>query len=189
MGSVASIFKGQAGLNDATIGTIEQRVQSALETILTQVTREELRPMRETLTALLARMIQTEERLERIYERIEIANEAVSEVKSTDFYGKTRSILPDALKQVEGMSGSEVRRLLHRAASAHPKGRKAGFNDLFQRVVELSGVDIFELGKERLGKKDGIDGWKKDPSYINTILKHGLKDVAAVVAKEMQLKK
>lgn len=51
----------------------------------------------------------------------------------------------------------------------------------YQRVA---GEAIFEIGG-RLKKSDNIDGRRKDPSYINSILANGYKEQVAIICKQI----
>lgn len=123
-------------------------------------------------------------KLEDIQESLTKATLGVEEVKTTDYYGKRRVLLPQALEEVSKLSNSEIRSLIHKAARAHKGGQRKGYTHIYEKLRDITGIDVYEMGKVPLKRKHGIEGWKKDPSYINTILLKGVQKEAAVVAME-----
>ncbi len=125
---------------------------------------------------------------EYITEVKEIASEGkrtTDEIKHTKFYGQVSKLLPDAMERAKKMAGGEVRKLIHRAAKAHEGGQQRGYTAVYEKLRDVTGVDLYAIGKITLKKTDGIDGWKKDPSYINAILKEGVQAEAAVICMQI----
>jgi len=117
----------------------------------------------------------------------EIADNVTFNAKTTDdlkhkkFIGQELELLESAKERVKTMSGKEIRKIIHRAAESHSGGRRKGYTHIYNKLFDISGYDVYSVGKVRLKKSDQIDGWAKDPSYINTILRDGYaEDTAAI---------
>lgn len=107
------------------------------------------------------------------------------EIKHTKFYGQATKLLDSAIEKVAELTNKEIRKMIHRAASAHPSGRRKGYTHIYQKLSEVTGFDVYTHGKVTLKKSDGIEGWSKDASYINTILKHGKEKETAVICMQV----
>lgn len=124
-------------------------------------------------------------KLDDVYNKITVSNKTTDELKHTKFYGQKVKILDSAMKEASEMSNASIRRLIHRAAASHPSGRRKGYTHIYLKTEEVTGVNVYDLGKTVLKKSDGIEGWSKDPSYINTILKEGLQKEVAVICQQI----
>lgn len=107
------------------------------------------------------------------------------EIKHVKFIGQEVKLLDRAKKMVENIAGKDVRKLIHRAAIAHKSGRRKGYTHIYNKLFEVTGFDVYEVGQIRLKKSDNVDGWKKDPSYINAILKEGHGKETALICKQI----
>lgn len=174
MSTLVNLIKGRVGLTESASEEIERILVQVFEGVI----RDEIRPLKELLLGV---NVQTQE-LKQTTEELKLA---INEAKTTEFSGKRKEALPEALESAAKMNGEEIRKLIHRAAGKYLGGKRAGLNHLYTRVATISRVNIFEIGQTRLGKKDGVDGWRKDPSYINTILREGLGKYAVIVAQDM----
>lgn len=124
-------------------------------------------------------------KLDKMQDEVTVNMKTTDEIKHTKFYGQVTKLLPSAIERAEDMAGSEIRKLIHRAAMTNPGGRRKGYTEIYVKFQEVTGVCLYTEGQMRLKESDGIDGWKKDPSYINTIFKKGLQTEAAVVCMQM----
>lgn len=124
-------------------------------------------------------------KLDAIQDEVTINKKTTEEIKTTKFYGQAVKLLPQAIERAKKMSGDEVRRLIHSAAKAHPSGRRKGYTHIYEKLFEVTGFDVYKVGKISLGKKDNVDGWSKDPTYINAIFKQGLYTEVAVICMQI----
>src|SRR5690625_697381 len=115
----------------------------------------------------------------------ELGSKTTDEIKHTKFVGQRLKILDKARESVENISGGVVRSYIHRAAKSHPSGKRKGYTHIYEKLIDVTGFNVYEIGKIRLKKADNIDGWKKDPSYINAILKHGYGKETAIICKQI----
>lgn len=107
------------------------------------------------------------------------------EIKHKKFIGQEMELLDTAKERVKNITGKDVRKLIHRAAVAHPSGRRKGYTIIYSKLYEITGYDVYEVGKVRLKKSDNISGWSKDPSYINAILRDGYGEETAVICLQI----
>lgn len=107
------------------------------------------------------------------------------EIKHTKFIGQDTKILPNAIKKAEEMSGDAVRKLIRRAAKKHKSGIRKGYTFVYDKLFDVTGFDVYTVGQISLKKSDGVDGWRKDPSYINAILREGFKKETAVICMQI----
>lgn len=124
-------------------------------------------------------------KLDSIQDEVTYSKNTTDEIKHTKFVGQTMKLLPTAVEKAKQMSGKQIRQLIHKAAQTHGSGRRKGYTYLYNKIIEVTGFDVYEAGQVRLRKSDNIDGWKKDPSYINSIFKHGKQVDAAVVSMQI----
>lgn len=110
---------------------------------------------------------------------------STDEIKHTKFIGQIPKILPKAREVAETLPGDSVRTLIRRAAKKHPKGIRVGYTNIYDKLCETTGFDVYKIGKVRLNKSDNVDGWRKDPSYINAIFREGYKTDIAVICKQI----
>lgn len=113
-----------------------------------------------------------------------IGAETATEIKHTKFIGQTMKLLPTAVERAKEMTNKQIRRIVHKTARVAGGGAK-GYNHIYVKLEEATGVSVYDIGKVRLKKSDGIDGWSKDPSYINAILKTEKQVEAAVVCMQI----
>lgn len=137
------------------------------------------------LSMLREEMTVAKEEIIFVKEIVTDGNRTTNEIKNVKFIGQEVKFLEEAKERVKGISGKEVRRLINRAATAHTSGRRKGFTEIYNKLIELTGFDVYEIGKVRLTKNDGIDGWKPDPSYINTILREGYGGRTAIICTQI----
>lgn len=128
-------------------------------------------------------------KLDTIQDEVRANKATTNEIKHTKFYGQTTKLLPEAVERAKRMTGGEVRKLIHRTAKSHPSGRRKGYTVIYEKLNEVTGINVYDIGQISLKKSDGIDGWKKDPSYINTILKKGLQSEVAVICMQILVDK
>ena len=123
--------------------------------------------------------------IDEMRDEVRYGNKTSDEIKNTKFYGQRSEILDSARDAVRNMSGTDIRKAIHRAANVHSKSRKKGYTYVYEKLRDITGFNVFDIGKITLKKSDNIDGWKKDASYINAILKHGYGKEAAIVCKQI----
>lgn len=123
-------------------------------------------------------------KLDEIQDNVAHSSRTATEIKHTKFYGQTVKLLDSAVEEVEAMSNAEIRKLIHRAARSHRGGRRKGYTHIYNKLSEVTGFDVYAHGKVTLKKSDGIEGWSKDPSYINTIMKQGKQREVAVICMQ-----
>lgn len=138
-----------------------------------------------TLTVLTEELTTLKKMTEEVHDVVKANLTTTDEIKRTKFVGKSVKILDEALEKVEGMSNNSIRSLIHRAAKSHPSGKRKGYTRIYEKLFEVTGFNVYEIGPIRLKKSDGVEGWKKDPSYINTIFKEGYAKEAAVICLQM----
>ena len=124
-------------------------------------------------------------KLDDIKDEVSVSKQTAVEIKHTKFYGQTPKFLDGALEKVTRFTNREIRKLIHRAATSHPSGRRKGYTQIYNKLAEISGFDVYTHGQMTLKKSDGIEGWSKDASYINTILKHGKQKEVAVICQQI----
>ena len=124
-------------------------------------------------------------KIDKMHDEVTASKVTTDEIKHTKFIGQSTKILPNAFERVEKLTGNEVRRLIGRAAKRHSKGPRDGYKYVYEKLYDATGFDVYTIGKIRLKKTDGVDGWRKDESYINTILKEGYAKEVAVVCKQI----
>jgi len=124
-------------------------------------------------------------KMDKIQDEVIASKNTTDEIKHTKFYGQVTKLLPSAIERANKMAGSEIRELIHRAAMTHPGGRRKGYTEVYIKFQEVTGICLYKIGQVRLKASDGIDGWKKDPSYINTIFKKGKQTEVAVICMQM----
>jgi len=137
------------------------------------------------LTAVMDELGVVKQELFDIKDIVTVGKELSDEIKHTKFIGQKPKILPTAREIADKMTGNAVRSLIHRAAKKHPSGIRRGYTVIYEKLAEVTGFDVYNIGKITLNKSDGVDGWKKDPSYINAILREGYKTEVAIVCKQI----
>ena len=124
-------------------------------------------------------------KLDDINDRVNTSARTTNEIKHKKFIGQEMELLDTAKERVKNITGKDVRKLIHRAAVAHPSGRRKGYTIIYSKLYEITGYDVYEVGKVRLKKSDNISGWSKDPSYINAILRDGYGEETAVICLQI----
>lgn len=124
-------------------------------------------------------------KLDDINDRVNMSARTTNEIKHKKFIGQEMELLDTAKERVKNIPGKDVRKLIHRAADAHPNGRRKGYTAIYSKLYEITGYDVYEVGKVRLKKSDNINGWSKDPSYINAILRDGYGEETAVICLQI----
>lgn len=56
---------------------------------------------------------------------------------------------------------------------------------MYSKLNELTGVDVYEIGKTVITKVDGLGFKNPQESYINTVFKKGVQFEAAAIALDM----
>ena len=124
-------------------------------------------------------------KIDEISDSVTFNAQTTDELKHKKFIGQELELLDAAKERVKNMSGKEVRRLIHRAALANPSGRRKGYTVIYNKLHDVTGYDVYEVGKITLKKSDNVDGWSKDPSYINTILRDGYGKEVAIICLQI----
>lgn len=128
-------------------------------------------------------------KLDDIQDEVTVSKNTTEEIKHTKFYGQKPELLRSALERAEEMNNREIRKLIHRAAKVYKGGKRKGYTYIYNTLYEVTGYDVYEVGKVRLKKSDGIEGWGKDPSYINAILRDGKGEETAVICMQVLAEK
>src|SRR5699024_6107556 len=124
-------------------------------------------------------------KIDEIKDEVTVSAKTTDDIKHKKFIGQEMVILESAEKRVENIGGKEVRKLIHRAAQSDQGGRRKGYTRIYNKLYDVTGYDVYEVGKTTLKKSDGIDGWSKDPSYINTILRDGYEKETAIICLQI----
>lgn len=189
------IFKEEANVNNevtlagSQMEALSLTVHNVIQREVSGIVKAEMEPIIAMMSTFLSRMDEQVEIIQAIKSHAVKTEKKVTTVMTKEIYGKQAIMLPKAIKESEKLTGKEVRSLIHKAAKAHPGGRQKGYTHLYNKLKEVTGFDVYAVGQIPLGKKDKIDGWCKDPSYINAILKHGFQVEVAVIAKSMIVSK
>lgn len=189
------IFKEDTNVNNevtlagSQMEALSLTVHNVIQREVSGIVKAEMEPIISMMSTFLSRMDEQVEIIQAIKSHAVKTEKKVTTVMTKEIYGKQAIMLPKAVKESEKLSGKEVRGLIHKAAKAHEGGNRKGYTHLYNKLKEATGFDVYTIGKVTLGKKDNIDGWCKDPSYINAIFKHGYKVEAAVIAKSMIVSK
>jgi len=184
------IFKEEGNSSEVVLagGQLEAlslTVHNVIQREVSAIVKSEMEPIIAMMSTFISRLDEQVEIVQTIKEHAVKTEKKVNTVMTKEIYGKKAVFLPQGIKEAKTLSNKEIRNLIHKAAKGHPGGNRKGYTHIYNKLKELTGVDVYEIGKVALGKKDGIEGWSKDPSYINAILKNGIQVEAAVIAKTM----
>lgn len=124
-------------------------------------------------------------KIDSMQDEVTYNKKTTDEIKHVKFVGQTTELLPTALERAKKMTNKQIRRLIHRAARSHKGGWQKGYTHIYVRFEEATGINLYDEGKTVLKKSDEIEGWVKDPSYINTILKKDKQLEAAAVCMQI----
>lgn len=116
-----------------------------------------------------------------IKERAENIEAVVFEQVTTNHIGKKPVLLEQVQKETEKLTVKEIRALINRAANRQQKG----YNVLYAKLHELTGVDVYEIGKTVITKVDALGFVNPQETYINTVFKKGVQFEAAAIALDM----
>lgn len=105
----------------------------------------------------------------------------VSEAKQKTFVGKKPVFLQTTLEEVSKIGHKEIRQLIYRAANNQQKG----YTRIYSKLSEITGIDIYQAGKSRITKKDGLGFTNGGVTYINTLFIKGVEHEAAAVALDI----
>ncbi len=111
-------------------------------------------------------------------------NETTNEIKHKKFIGQTMEVLPQIYDKIKIMSGDSRRKTIDSACRMLGKKGK-GHTEFYLRLEQLTGVNVMSFGKITLKKSDGIDGWRKDPTYLNVIFREGIDEEATALALQV----
>jgi Mor family transcriptional regulator len=176
---------GEVVLAGGQLEALSLTVHNVIQREVSAIVRSEMEPIIAMMSTFISRLDEQVEIVQTIKEHAAKTEKKVNTVMTKEIYGKKAVFLPQGIKEAKKLTNSEIRSLIHKAAKGHPGGNRKGYTHIYNKLKELTGVDVYEIGQIALGKKDGIEGWSKDPSYINAILKNGIQVEAAVIAQTM----
>lgn len=113
-----------------------------------------------------------------IKERTENIEAVVFEQVTTHHIGKKPVILESAETEVESMTEKEIRAVINRAANRQQKG----YSEIYAKIAEITGVDVYAIGKTVITKADGLGFVNPQETYLNTLFKKGVHKIAAAIA-------
>lgn len=113
-----------------------------------------------------------------IKERTENIEAAVFEQVTTHHIGKKPVLLESATEEVDSLTVKEIRAIINRAANRQQKG----YSEIYAKVAEITGVDIYAVGKTIITKADGLGFVNPQETYLNTLFKKDVHKVAAAIA-------
>lgn len=114
------------------------------------------------------------------------SHEIISEDKVTHFIGKKPKLLQSVSDEVAGLSYKEIRQLILRAC----RYQKDNFDKFYAKLAQVSGKDVYAIGKTRLMPEENDFGAKdNNTTYINTVFKEGVHREAAAIALDMMRNK
>lgn len=137
------------------------------------------------LTNILDEIGVVSRKMDEMWDDVMASRQTAHELKHTKFYGQTAELLGSAMEKAKELSNKEIRKLLRRAAKTHPSGMQKGYTEIYNKLAEITGFNVYDYGKITLKKSDGIEGWSKDPSYVNTVIKYGKQQEAAVICMQI----
>lgn len=105
----------------------------------------------------------------------------VAELRGSNHIGKKPIVLREAIEESSKMSVKEIRQAIHGAARRQP----SGYNAIYLKVREITGVDIFAVGKVRVTPADGLGFTDNNETYINAIFKKGVQEQAGAIALDI----
>lgn len=167
-----NVIKEETGVvKDKTtvVGTDVDRAIKLMEQILPMVVRVD------------ARLNTLESRTEDILELETETNAAVLDNKTKTYVGKKPEFIDEVIEEVKSLSPKEIRKLIYRAS----RNQQEGYLKIYSKLMEITGVDIYQAGKMRINKRDGLGFTNPGYSYINTLFHKGIEKEAAAVALDM----
>lgn len=108
-------------------------------------------------------------------------NAAVLEAKTTNHIGKKPEFLKPIKDEVAKLTADEIRQTIHGAARRQP----TGYNTIYLKIREMTGIDVFAVGKIAITKADGLGFVNKSETYINAIFKKGVQNEAGAIALDI----
>lgn len=183
-------FIRNSGEIGESVGEIKEYMERVVEEnkalkIIVESQRSDLEKQGATIVAIFDMMNVLSTDIREVQDLLKVSNRTTEEIKHVKFYGQEMRILDQAREAVKGIRGTTVRSLIHRAARSSGNKNGEGYTLIYNKLLELTGFNVYDIGKITLKKSDGIDGWKKDPSYINAILREGFGEEAAIVCKQI----
>ena len=124
-------------------------------------------------------------KLDDVIDGVNFSAQTTDEIKHKKFIGQELELLDSAKERVKNLSGKGIRKLIRRAALSHAGGRRKGYTEIYNKLFEVTGYDVYKVGKITLKKSDNVDGWSKDLSYINTILRDGYGKETAIICLQI----
>lgn len=113
-----------------------------------------------------------------IKERTENIEAVVFEQISVNHIGKKPVLLESVQDEVKAMTWKEIRTVFNKAANRQQKG----YNELYAKLAEITGVDVYSIGKTVITKADKLGFVCGNETYLNTVFKKGVQYEAAAIA-------
>lgn len=162
-------------------GSDNNEVVSVVERKITEVGTE----MSAEVQAVMSMMKRYESLMREMLSEVETVKNTVKdisaevlEMKGVNHIGKKPVLLAEVTAEVGKMTVKEIRSTIHGAARKQP----TGYNAIYLKVRELTGVDIFAVGKIRVTPTDGLGFVDNNETYINALFKKGVQKQAAAIA-------
>lgn len=151
--------------NEALSGLVVKQ-DGVINTLLAVVTRID-----STFTTLLSEFADVKESTGNI-------ESAVFEQITTHYMGKKPVLLKSAEAEVATLTDKEIRTIINRAANRQQKG----YSEIYAKIAEITGVDVYVIGKTVITKADGLGFVNPQASFLNTLFKKGVHKTAAAIA-------
>lgn len=136
----------------------------------------------------MAMMVRMESMVREVFAELETVKNSVMDIatsvvdlKDTNHIGKKSVILSALTTEVSAMTVEEIRQAINRAANRQQKG----YMRIYSKLCDITGVDIYAIGKVKIGADDGLGFTNGGESYINTIFKEGVQMEAAAIALDI----
>lgn len=138
----------------------------------------ELKLLNERQEAALTSM---EDKVDTLSRKVDSLQDDLTANKETHYVGKRPEFLDEFLDEVKPLTHNEKRKLIYQGA----RNQKSGYNRIYGKVKEMTGVDVYQHGKLKISKFDQLGVIKPVPSFINTVFLKGVDSEAAAISLDM----
>lgn len=121
------------------------------------------------------------QKIDEIQDTVNLNVKNTDEIKTTEYIGKVPKFLPTLMEEVERLDHREIRNLIRRAT----KNQKEEYVRLYTKLAEITGINVFKVGKHRITKRHGLGFTNSGESYINTLFIKGIEREAAAIALDI----
>lgn len=173
---MSSVTIGKTKIHTTEVGNVSRELSQ---------TQEENNILKDIVMVLVREISEVKADLSTVIEMMSDVRDFTHEIKdttseqmNTTYIGKKPVLLPQITAEVERLTDKEIRALINRAANRQQKG----YNEIYAKLAEITGIDVYAVGKTTIKKKDGFDFVSTQASFINTVFKKDIHKVAAAIA-------